>query len=77
MIDINSLLKPGVHWVNMSHDYGCPAIDTQSALDCRCNPEFSEVSEEAWLKGVQLTRKQRRRAARESAKAMLKLRGAK
>lgn len=77
MIDINSLLKPGVHWVNMAHDYGCPAIDTQSALDCRCNPEFSEVSEEVWLKGVQLTRKQRRKAAREAAKTMLKLRGAK
>ncbi len=77
MIDINSLLKPGVHWVNMSHDYGCPAIDTQSALDCRCNPQFSEVSEETWLKGVQQTRKQRRKAARAAAKAMQKMRGAK
>ncbi len=74
MIDLS---KPGMHFMNMSHDPGCPALDSQSALDCRCNPEFELVSEQDWLKGVEKTRKQRRKAAREAAKAMRKMRGAK
>ena len=74
MIDLS---KPGMHFINMLHDYGCPAIDSQSAFDCQCNAEITEVSEQAWLKGVELGRKQRRKAAREAAKALRKIKGAK
>jgi hypothetical protein len=74
MIDLLNL-KPGVNYLNMSHDYGCPSIDSQSALDCTCSPEFALVSEEQWLKDVNQTRKQRRKAARAAQKAMKKMRG--
>ena len=74
MIDLLNL-KPGVNYLNMSHDYGCPSIDSQCAFDCTCSPELSLVTEKEWLKGVNQTRKQRRKAARAAQKAMKKMRG--
>ncbi len=70
---LSELLKPGMHFVNMSHDYGCPSIDSLNALDCECNPEFSVVSEAEWIKGVQKTRRERRKAARAAQKALRKM----
>ena len=69
----SEIFKPGMHYVNMMHDHGCPSIDSLNALDCECNPEFSVVSEAEWIKGVQKTRKERRKAARTAQKALRKI----
>lgn len=31
---------PGVYRLAVAHDPGCPAIETQSLADCRCEPEL-------------------------------------
>jgi hypothetical protein len=30
--------KPGIYHISIQHDDGCPAIRTQSMVDCTCNP---------------------------------------
>lgn len=75
MID---LLKKGeVNFMEMRHDVGCPSIESLSSLDCTCSPEFALVSEKQWLKLVNQTRKERRKAQRAAEKAIRKAWGGK
>jgi hypothetical protein len=30
----------GVYRIQIAHDDGCPALETQRLRDCRCEPEF-------------------------------------
>lgn len=66
-------LKPGdVNFVLMKHDYGCPAIESRSMLDCTCNAEFEIATEQQWCEEVKKTRQQRRAAERAAEEAMRK-----
>jgi hypothetical protein len=73
MTDLN--LKRGeVNFVLMKHDADCPAKETQSMLDCRCEAEFEITSEAGWISAVKQTRAERRKAQREAEKVLRKAR---
>ena len=40
-------LKPGVAHIEVKHDDGCPAIRTNSLVDCTCTPDFKLMKPEA------------------------------
>ena len=46
------ILLPGLHFLIMSHDGGCPALETQSSLDCNCNAEVRSVDQAEYLRIV-------------------------
>ena len=68
------LKRGAVNFVLMRHDAGCPAIESQSALDCTCDPEFETTTQDGWLAAVNQTRAERRKAQREAEKALRKAR---
>jgi hypothetical protein len=68
-------MPPGVHFVLMKHDAGCPAKETQSMFDCVCEPELEITTQAGWVAAVNQTRAERRRAEREAAKALRTARG--
>ena len=70
MIDLN--IRPGLNFILMSHDDGCPAFETQRASDCTCNPISEITTQRRFMAAVQQTRQQRRKAAREAQKAIKK-----
>jgi hypothetical protein len=47
MIEAAGETKPGVKHIMVLHDDGCPAIKTESLLDCRCNPDFKKMKPDA------------------------------
>ena len=69
-----SCLPPGVHFVLMRHDADCPAKETQSIADCTCDAEFEITAQAGWVAAVNQTRRERRQAEREAAKALRKAR---
>lgn len=73
---MHNLMRPGVNFIQMRHDDLCPALETQSSSGCTCKPEYALVSEEKWLADVNQDRKARRKAARESEKALRKMKEA-
>jgi hypothetical protein len=69
----SSLNSNSFIYFSITHDDLCPTIETQSMDDCVCNPIAREVTGEALLKEYESSRKARRAAAREAAKAMRKV----
>ena len=73
MIDLNNL-KPGLNFFLARHDDYCPAIISQVMTDCVCGAEveINPVTEKEFNSSMRVSRKQRRAAEREAARAMRK-----
>jgi hypothetical protein len=61
-----------LRFMHIFHDPHCLALDTEKMTDCTCKAEFKEVSESDFSKENNINRAQRRKAAREAAKAVRK-----
>jgi hypothetical protein len=75
MIDLNNI-RPGLNFIFMRHDDGCPALETQRASDCSCDPITETTTQRRFMAAIQQTRQQRRKAEREAEKAIKKAKGA-
>lgn len=40
-------LKPGLMHIEVKHDDDCPALKTESLLDCTCKPDFKVMKPDA------------------------------
>jgi hypothetical protein len=68
-----NLLKPGLHYVHVEHDDGCPAIESQSDLDCTCrDARMVEVTQNQFIAAAKMNRQQRRAAERAAHAAIRK-----
>ena len=72
--DFPSLSESGIHFLRVFHDPDCPKSDpTGSHGKCTCKSvEIKTIAEETWVESFKATRKARRKAERESAKAIRK-----
>jgi len=40
IVEASGKVTPGINHVFIEHERGCPALKSQSLLDCRCNPDI-------------------------------------
>lgn len=66
---LDQIGKPGVNYVLVKHDRGCPG-SWGEADKCCCSPEIELTTEPNFIAAVHQTRAQRRKAQREAAKAV-------
>lgn len=72
----DSILKPGIHYVQYLHDDDCPTIHTQNMADCVCHKLEMRLSDEEQVNAdINRNRAARRKAEREAAKAIKRARG--
>lgn len=69
-----NLSEPGIHFLGVLHDPGCPKLDqTGSHGECTCKSvEIKTITQEMWVDILNMRRQDRRKAERESAKAIRK-----
>lgn len=48
LVDLGIIARGKFTWVQVRHDDGCPALASNSHLDCRCNPEV-EIAGHCYL----------------------------
>jgi hypothetical protein len=58
------LQQPGMHFIGMAHDGGCPAVFSQNTALCNCNPSLFSQTEQECIETLVQNRKQRRAAAK-------------
>jgi hypothetical protein len=69
------LTEPGLTFMEVRHDGWCPAL-TSGGNDCQCSPTIAVHRDEArFVQGEIKSRQERRKAAREAAKATQKAKG--
>lgn len=65
----NQHQRPGIHFIGMAHDCGCPAVLSQNTALCNCSPNLFSQSEQECIETLVQNRKQRRVAAKAARKS--------
>lgn len=65
----NQHQRPGIHFIGMAHDVGCPAVLSQNTALCNCSPNLFSQTEQECIEMLVQNRKQRRVAAKAARKS--------